>query len=49
MKIDILDKNCEFQYLKQNKEIIDNNKKNEEQSTTNSDKPEKKLLKDKNT
>jgi serine/threonine protein kinase len=48
MKIDILDKNCEFQYLKQNKEIIDNNKKNEEQSTTNSDKPEKKLLKDKN-
>jgi hypothetical protein len=48
MKIDLLDKNFEFKHLKQKIENIDNNKKCEEQSTNNSDIPEKKLLKDKN-
>ena len=48
MKIDLLDKNFEFKHLKQKIENIDNNRKCEEQSTNNSDIPEKKLLKDKN-
>ena len=43
-----LDKNLEFHNLKPKKEIIDDCKKFDEQSTNNSDFPEKNLLKNKN-
>ena len=43
-----LDKNIEFHNLKPKQEIIINNKKCDEQSTNNSDLPEKNRLKDKN-
>ena len=43
-----LDKNLEFHNLKPKQEIIDDCKKFDEQSTNNSDFPEKNLLKNKN-
>jgi hypothetical protein len=43
-----LDKNLEFHNLKPKKEIIDDCKKFDEQSTNNSDFPEKNHLKNKN-